>query len=53
MEAPFPLGSLVDGGIDELACRVVEDDAQGLVVRAFPSNMCTLVRLVVEQALIC
>ena len=43
MEGPFPLRCLADGGMDELACRIVAANAQGLVVRAFPGNM-TVIR---------
>ena len=52
MEGPSPLGSLADGCMDELACRIVAVDAQGLVVRAFPGNMVTGIRHVAERALI-
>ncbi len=31
MEGPSPLDSLADGGMDELACRIVAADAHGLV----------------------
>jgi len=39
MEGPAFLVSLADGGMDELACRIVAVDAHGLVVRAFPDNV--------------
>ena len=41
MEGPSPLSYLADGGIDELAGRIVAANVQGLVVRAFPGNMGT------------
>ncbi len=53
MEGPASLGSLADGCMDELACRVVAANAQSFVVRTFPSNVCTRVRLMAERTLIC
>ncbi len=40
-KAPSPLSGLADGGMNELAGRIVAADAQGLVVRALPGNMGT------------
>ncbi len=54
MEGHSPLSRLSDGGMDELAGRIVAaNNAQGLVVRAFPGNMGTRVRHVIEQTRIC
>ncbi len=50
---PSPLGSLAYGGMDELACRVVAADAQGVVVWAFPGIVCACVRHFTERAFIC
>ncbi len=53
MEGPSPLGRLADGGMEELVCRIVAVDVQGLVVRAFPGYVCTRVWSVAERALVC
>ena len=52
MEGPSPLSCLVDGGMDELVGRIVAANAQGLVVRTFPSHMGTEVQNVTERSLI-
>jgi len=52
MEGPASLGSLADGRMDELACRVVAANAQSFVVRAFPSYVRTRVRFMAERTLI-
>jgi len=52
VEGSSSLGSLAAGRVHELACRIMAADAQGLVVRAFPGNVCTEIRHVAERALI-